>query len=81
MKLTKERENKYKKQILDVISKNKESMWTVHIANKINRDDECVKKLLEQLNRENKVVEIKESKFGKYSNRRRWILAEKEHLK
>ena len=72
MKYTKNRKNKVKEKIIEVLKNCEKPLWTLEISNAIGKDDEFVFKILKELKEENIVIEL--SKDGKYKRRRKWRL-------
>jgi len=76
MKISDIKQEKIKEQILATIfSKTPQALFTSHIAQEIARDEEFIKKLLNELKSKKLVIEIKKNSQGiKYIRRSRWRL-------
>ena len=76
MKISKKKKEKVSEQILALLfSINPKSLFTLHIAQEIARDEEFIKKLLLDLKKKKLVVEIKKNPKGvPYLRRSRWKL-------
>lgn len=82
MYISKEKKEKISEQILAYLYiTNPKPLFTFHIAKEIARDEEFVKKLLNELKKKEFVVEINKNPQGKdYLKRSRWKLSEKAYL-
>lgn len=78
MKISKEKRDKISEQILAFLySQAPRSLYTVHIAKEIARDEEFIKNLLQELKKKSLIIEIKKNRKGKpYLRRSRWRLSE-----
>ena len=81
MKISSKKRDKITEQILaHLYSINPKAVFTSHIAEEIARDEEFVKKLLNEMKKKNLVVEIKKNPKGiLYLRRARWKLTEEAH--
>lgn len=79
MKISKEKKDKIKEQILSfLLHIYPNSKFTAEISREIARDEEFTKELLKELKNKNLVVDIKKNPEGIiYSRRRRWRLSKK----
>lgn len=78
MKISKEKRDKISEQILaHLYSLNPKPAFTRSIAASIARDEEFIKKLLQELKEKGLVIEIKKNPKGKpYLRRSRWKLSD-----
>ena len=78
MKISNEKKEKICEQILAYLfSISPKSIFTIHVAKEIARDEEFTKKLLLYLKKKNLVLEIKKNSEGiTYLKRSRWKLSE-----
>ena len=79
MKISQEKREKISEQILLFLySVNPKSMFTLHIAQELARDEEFIKKILLELKKKKLVLEIKKNPKGvDYKRRSRWRLSDK----
>ena len=82
MKISKQKRDKISEQILaHLYSIAPKPAFTAHIAKETARDEEFVKKLLQNLKEKGLVIEIKKNPKGKpYLRRSRWQLTEQAYL-
>ena len=82
MKISSEKKEKIYEQILDLLfSQSPKSLFTAHIAKDLARDEEFIKKLLQDLEKRQLVLEIKKNPQGKeYKRRQRWRLTDRAYL-
>lgn len=75
-RISETKENKIKEAILHLLFQHSPKMlFTYHIAQELARDEEYIKKLLQELETKNLVVGVKKNSQGKdYSRRIRWRL-------
>ena len=78
MKLSKEKRDRIAEQILSFLFyQSPKSIFTAHIAKEIARDEEFIKKLLEELKKKKLVIKIKKNPEGiPYIRRSRWKLSD-----
>lgn len=78
MKISEEKKRKISEQILAFLySSNPRPLFTAHIAKEIARDEEFIKKIMENLKKENLVLKINKNPTGKeYKRRTRWKLTD-----
>jgi predicted transcriptional regulator len=78
MKISEEKRKKISEQILFFLFiESPKPIFTSHIAKEIARDEEFVKKIMEDLCKSNFVIKVNKNKLGKeYKLRNRWILSE-----
>lgn len=76
-KISKTKEEKIKEAILNLLFEaSPRSLFTAEIAKELARDEEYIKRLLQELKAKNLVVEIKKNSKGKiYRRRIRWTLS------
>lgn len=76
-----EKENKIKEAILHLLyEKSPSFLYTYHVAKELARDEEYIKKLMEDLERQNFVISKRKNEFGKeYSRRIGWQLSSKTY--
>ncbi|MCK5624575.1 hypothetical protein KAI04_01915 [Candidatus Pacearchaeota archaeon] len=81
MKISKKKREKISEQILLFLySVNPKSIFTLHIAQELARDEEFIKKILLELKNKKLVLEIKKNPQGiNYKRRLRWRLSEKAY--
>lgn len=81
MKLSDKKREKISEQILAYLySVNPKPIFTSHLADEIVRDDEMVKKILQDLKKKGLVIEIKKNPKGKvYLKRLRWVLSDQAY--
>ncbi len=79
MRISKEKRDKIKEQILSFLFHNSpKSLFTIEIARDIARDEEFTKNLLREMASQKLVVEVKKSPKGiKYERRSRWRISDK----
>lgn len=79
MKISKEKQDKIKESILFFLFNNSpKSFFTAEIAKETARDEEFIKTLLEEMQKQNLVVAIKKNSKGKqYEKRTRWRISPK----
>lgn len=78
MYISKEKKQKISEQILSYLySESPKPIFTFHIAREIARDEEFVKKLLQELKSQKLVAEVNKNPQGKvYLKRSRWKLSD-----
>ncbi|MBU4070026.1 MAG: hypothetical protein KJ646_03505 [Nanoarchaeota archaeon] len=78
MKISDKKREKISEQIIDLLySINPKSLFTLHIAQEIARDEEFIKKLLLNLKNKGIITEIKKNPQGiLYKKRSRWTLSD-----
>ncbi|MGB9707900.1 MAG: hypothetical protein ACPLXC_01040 [Candidatus Pacearchaeota archaeon] len=71
------KENKIKEAILHLLfEQSPKSLFTYHIARELARDEEYIKKLMQELEAKNMVAGVRKNSNGKdYSRRIRWRLS------
>ena len=81
MKISEEKRQKIIEQILGhLFSMNPKPLFTSHIAKELARDEEFIKKLLEELKNKKLIIEIKKNSKGVfYLRRSRWKLSSKTY--
>jgi len=81
MKISKEKREKISEQILLFLySANPKTIFTLHIAQELARDEEFIKKMLIELKKKKLVLEIKKNPKGAdYKRRSRWRLSDKAY--
>ena len=81
MKISKEKREKISEQILLFLySVNPKTIFTLHIAQELARDEEFIKKMLLELKKKKLVLEIKKNPKGTdYKRRSRWRLSDKAY--
>ena len=82
MKISKEKKEKISEQILSYLFLiNPKPAFTSHIAMEIARDEEFIKKILQELKLKKLVIEIKKNPEGiNYLRRSRWKLSESAYI-
>jgi hypothetical protein len=82
MNISAEKKEKISEQIMAFLySIAPKSAYTSHIAKEIARDEEFIKKILEDLKKKSLIVEIRKNKKGdNYSRRIRWKIADAAYL-
>jgi hypothetical protein len=82
MYISKEKKEKISEQILaHLYLNNPKPIFTFHIAKEIARDEEFVKKLLNELKKKELVLQITKNPQGiDYLKRSRWKLSEKAYI-
>jgi predicted transcriptional regulator len=78
MKISKQKKEKISEQILEVLFlKSPQPLFTSIIAREIARDEEFIKKILEELKEKNLIIKISKNPQGKpYLRRSRWKLSD-----
>lgn len=81
MRISDNKKDKISEQILALLySKSPQAIFTSHIANEIARDEEFIKKLLNDLKGKKLLTEIKKNSKGDlYLKRSRWRLSDKTY--
>jgi len=81
MRISQEKKDKISEQILAHLFHNfPKSFFTAHIAKEIARDEEFVKKLLDELNLNDLVTKVKKNNLGEdFLRRTKWRLSNKAH--
>jgi len=81
MKISKLKKEKISEQILlFLFTRSPQILFTSHIAQEIARDEEFVKKILNELKNKNLIIEVKKNKEGiDYKKRSRWKLNDKTY--
>lgn len=82
MKISSIKREKISEQVLaHLYSISPQLSFTAHIAREIARDEEFVKKILEELKKKKLVIEIKKNPKGlDYKRRSRWKLSEQAYV-
>ena len=78
MKISEKKKEKISEQIINLLySINPKSLFTLHLAQELARDEEFIKKLLLDLKKKGLVTEIKKNPQGiSYKRRSRWKLSD-----
>ncbi|MBS3071062.1 hypothetical protein J4407_02040 [Candidatus Pacearchaeota archaeon] len=77
MKISDKKRDKIAEQILALLFSSHKPMFTSHVAEEIARDEEFIKKILEDLKKRKLVIEIKKNPKGvEYIKRSRWRLSD-----
>lgn len=78
MRISKEKQEKISEHILLILYSNSPSaLFTSHIAKEVARDEEFIKKLLQDLKKKKLVVEVRKNPQGEdYTRRSRWRLSD-----
>ncbi len=81
MKISQQKRNKIYEQILALLySKSPQSIFTAEIAREIARDEEFIKNLLQEMNKLQLVISIKQNPKGvQYKRRTRWRISNKAY--
>jgi hypothetical protein len=76
--ISKKKEEKIKESIVTLLfNQSPRSLFTAHISQELARDEEFVKRLLEELEAKKLIVSVKKSSEGlDYKKRTRWRLSE-----
>jgi hypothetical protein len=79
--ISSKKEEKIKENILSILFQNSpRALFTAHISQELARDEEYIKKLLEDLENKKLLVSVKKNPDGlEYKKRIRWGLSEKAY--
>ncbi len=78
-RISKSKEDKIKESVLAVLfQQTPKALFTYHIAQELARDEEFIKRIMQELEAKELVYSVKKNALGKdYSKRIRWRLSEK----